>query len=222
MGEIHSESGQKRRETLRGSELGARAARDRFGVVWSLADAAGLGDPRQSGGCWAAPRQQQFGQAGTGSPSFLQPAPRCGKGRFSPQNGSLVGQATLAPSPRQKRNPIPVLSAPLGFLRGVPGAWLLRFQRFHCLSPSFFHSFPPLLPSLPCVLAQGPPHGSAATATPLNGPRRRIIAISHLHSPSSQSSPAPPFSKSQLHRCAEPPGHPGMASARRAPEPGLA
>lgn len=106
-------------------------------------------------------------------------------------------------------------------------SWRLApsLQRFHCLSPSFFHSFPPLLPPLPCALAERPPHGPAATATPLNGPRRRIIAIAHLHSPSYQSSPAPPFSKSQLPRCAEPrglPGHPGMASAGRATEPGLA
>lgn len=145
--------------------------------------------PWQSGGCWAAPRQQQFGQEGTGSPSFPQPAPCCGKGRFSPQNGSLVGQTTFAPSPWQKRNPIPVLRAPLGFLRAIPGAWLLRLQHFHCLSPSFFHSFPPLLPSLPCALAERPPHGLAATAAPRNGPRRRIIAIANLHSPS----PSPPL-----------------------------
>lgn len=178
------------------SELGARAARGTLGGLVP-GGAAGLGAPRQGG-------SSSLGRRAQAAP------PRCGKGRFSPQSGSPVGQAAFAPSPWQKRNPIPVLSAPLGFLRDIPGAWLLLLQHFHCLSPSFFHSFPPPLPPLLCALAEHPLPGYS-----LNGPGGRIIAIAHLHSPSSQSSLLLP---SPSPRGAGP-GCPGMA--RTGSQPGM-
>lgn len=100
-------------------------------------------------------------------PPSRSPTPCCEKCRFPPQNRFPGDRAVFAPAPRQKRNLIPVLDAPLGFLRAISGSRLLPFQRFHHLSPSFFRSFPPSLP--PSVFPTAPP--------PRHGSQRRIIAI---------------------------------------------
>lgn len=102
---------------------------------------------------------------------------------FSPKR-LLRGTCNVCSLSLAKAKPYPVLSAPLGF----PGTWLLRLPHFHRLSTSFF----PLLPSSAAVASLRPPHGPAAPAAPLNGPRGRIIGTAHLHPPSSRSCPAPP------------------------------
>lgn len=142
MGEVHKESGRKRRETLQGSELGARAAREIWGVL-----VPGCVPGRVE--VLEAPRQKQFGQAGTAAPLSCSLLLAVEKADFLPKTAPTWDMQRLLPLPGKSETlsrpqcsawvswhlapSPPTFPSPLSILFSTPS--LLRCCRFPAPSP---------------------------------------------------------------------------------------
>lgn len=216
MGEIHTESGQKRGETLRGSELGARPARDNLGCPgpWGCRWVRGAPAERRVLGGSAAAAARAGGHRQPLLPaacSSLWKRPIFSPKRLPCGTGSVC---SLSPA-KAKPYPCPQRSAWVS--QGCSWLWLLRLQHFHRLSPFFPHSFPPLPPSLPCARAERPLRCQGCSP-------KWATAADYCHG-SSASALLPVLPRSSLLQIAAAPvrragGRPGVASAGGTTEPG--
>lgn len=147
---------------------------------------------RQSGGAGRLRGSSSLGRRAHAAPPSCSLLLAVEKADFLPKTAPTWDMQSLLPLPAKSET----LSLSSVLRLGFSGLFLALGSSASNISIASIHLFS--TPSLLCCRRfPGPspsvlPTAPAATAAPLNGPRRRIIATAHLHSSSSQSCPAPP------------------------------